>query len=61
MAAARSVREAGVGAVFIDTSPRAQPHGDRFARAMGAVYAPLPYVQAAALSELVAGARTALR
>ncbi len=61
MAAARGVREAGVGAVFIDTSPRAQPDGDRFAGAMGAVYAPLPYVEAEAVSDLVAGLRTARR
>jgi magnesium chelatase subunit D len=61
LAAARSVREAGVGAVFIDTSPRAQPDGDRFARAMGAVYAPLPYLEAGAVSELVSGLRTARR
>ena len=61
MAAARSVRAAGVGAVFIDTSPRAQPGGDRFAEAMGAVYAPLPYVDAGAVSGLVDGLRAARR
>jgi hypothetical protein len=27
--------------------------GDRFARLMGAVYAPLPYVEASAVSNLV--------
>jgi magnesium chelatase subunit D len=53
LAAARSVRAAGVGAVFIDTSPRAQPDGDRFASAMGAVYAPLPYIDAGTVSGLV--------
>jgi magnesium chelatase subunit D len=57
LAAARGVRAAGIDAVFIDTSPRAQPGGDRFARAMGAAYAPLPYLQAAAVSELVGGYR----
>jgi len=61
LAAARSVRAANIGAVFIDTSPRAQPDGDRFARAMGAVYAPLPYVDAGAVSGLVNGLRTARR
>jgi magnesium chelatase subunit D len=61
LAAARGVREAAVGAVFIDTSPRAQPDGDRFAKAMGAVYAPLPYVDAGAVSGLVDGLRTARR
>jgi magnesium chelatase subunit D len=61
MAAARGLREAAIGAVFIDTSPRAQPDGDRFAKAMGAVYAPLPYVDAGAVSGLVDGLRTARR
>jgi magnesium chelatase subunit D len=61
LAAAQAVRAAGVGAVFIDTSPRAQPDGDRFARAMGAIYAPLPYVDAAAVSGLVDGLRAARR
>jgi magnesium chelatase subunit D len=61
LAAAQSVRAAGVGAVFIDTSPRAHPNGDRFAVAMGAVYAPLPYVDAGAVSGLVDGLRAARR
>jgi hypothetical protein len=39
--------------VFLDTSPRAQPDGDRYARAMGAVYAPLPYVEANAMFGLI--------
>jgi magnesium chelatase subunit D len=59
LVAARGVRAAGIGAVYIDTSPRAQPDGDRFARAMGAVYAPLPYVEAAAVSALVDRVRSA--
>jgi magnesium chelatase subunit D len=53
LAACRDIREAGLRAVFVDTSPRARPDGDRFARAMGAVYAPLPYVDANAMSGLV--------
>jgi magnesium chelatase subunit D len=53
LAAAEQVREAGLAAVFVDTSPRAQPDGDRFARAMNAVYAPLPYVNAGAMADLV--------
>jgi magnesium chelatase subunit D len=61
LAAARSVGAAAIGAVFIDTSPRAQPDSDRFARAMGAVYAPLPYVDAGAVSGLVDGLRAARR
>jgi magnesium chelatase subunit D len=54
MAAARKVGEAGVSAVFVDTSARPAPDGDRFARAMGAAYAPLPYVDAHAMFGLVA-------
>jgi magnesium chelatase subunit D len=51
--AAQRVRAAGLAAVFIDTAPRAQPDADRFARAMGGVYAPLPYVNASAMAEIV--------
>ncbi len=51
--AAGQVRNAGVASVFIDTSPRPQPNGDRFARAMGGLYAPLPYVDADAVFGLV--------
>jgi magnesium chelatase subunit D len=58
MAAARQVAESGVAAVFVDTSPRAQPDGDRLARAMGAAYAPLPYVDAAAMANLVGQLQT---
>jgi magnesium chelatase subunit D len=61
LAAAQRVRGQGVGGVFIDTSPRARPDGDRFARAMGAVYCPLPYCDAGAVSELVDGLRAAKR
>jgi magnesium chelatase subunit D len=57
LAAARRVRAVGIGAAFIDTSPRPQPGGDRFAAAMGAVYAPLPYADADAVSALVDGFR----
>jgi magnesium chelatase subunit D len=53
MTAARKVGEAGVSAVFVDTSARPAPDGDRFARAMGAAYAPLPYVDATAMFGLV--------
>lgn len=51
--AARLIRSEGVGAVFIDTSARVQEGGDRFARAMGAVYAPLPYANAGAVVGLM--------
>jgi magnesium chelatase subunit D len=50
-------REQGLSAAFVDTSPRPAAGGDRFARAMGAVYAPLPYADAASVSGLVASLR----
>jgi magnesium chelatase subunit D len=53
LAACNQLRDAGLATIFVDTSPRAQPDGDRFARAMGAVYAPLPYVDANAMFGLV--------
>lgn len=53
LAAARRIGEAKVAGVYLDTSPRPQPDGDRFAHAMGAVYAPLPYVDARTVSTLV--------
>jgi magnesium chelatase subunit D len=58
LAAARLVRAAGVGAAYIDTAARPRPDGDRFARAMGAVYAPLPYLDAGAVAGLVDGLRS---
>jgi magnesium chelatase subunit D len=61
LTAAQRVRGRGVGGVFIDTSPRARPDGDRFARAMGAVYCPLPYCDAGAVSNLVDGLRAVKR
>ena len=57
LAAATRIGEAGVGAAYLDVSPRPQPGGDRFARAMGAVYAPLPYADAGRVSAAVDGAR----
>lgn len=53
IATAARVAEARVSAVYVDTSPRTRPDGDRFARAMGAIYAPLPYLDAGAVSHLV--------
>ena len=53
VASARQIQEAGIAAVFVDTSPRPAPDADRFARAMGATYAPLPYLDAAAVLEVV--------
>jgi len=51
--AAAQVRNAGVASIFMDTSPRPQPNGNRFAVAMGGLYAPLPYVDASAVFGLV--------
>ena len=50
---ARKLRAMGLGAVFIDTSARARPGSDRFAAAMGAAYAPLPFVEANRVAEVV--------
>ena len=57
LAAAARIREARIGAAFLDTSSRPQPGGDRFARAMGAVYAPLPYADAGRVSAVVSDLR----
>jgi magnesium chelatase subunit D len=54
LAGARLIGEARIASVFVDTSPRTQPDGDRFARAMNGAYAPLPYVEANAMAGLVA-------
>jgi magnesium chelatase subunit D len=51
--AAAQVRSAGVASIFMDTSPRPQPNGNRYALAMGGLYAPLPYVDASAVFSLV--------
>ena len=52
--AARQVRLARVAALLVDTSPRPGPDGQRLAAAMAARYVPLPYANAAMLSEVVA-------
>ena len=54
--AARQVRLARVAALLVDTSPRPGPDGQRLAAAMAARYVPLPYANAAMLSEVVAKA-----
>jgi magnesium chelatase subunit D len=61
LGAARLIAESNIASVFVDTSPRAQPDGDRFARAMNGAYAPLPYVEATAMAGLVAELGTARR
>jgi magnesium chelatase subunit D len=57
MSAARDVGIAGIASVYLDTSARPRPGGDRFARAMGAKYVPLPYVDAGAVAALVGDVR----
>jgi magnesium chelatase subunit D len=57
LTAARLVLQAGISAAYIDTAARPRPDGNRFAQAMGAVYAPLPYLDAALVSGLVDGLR----
>jgi magnesium chelatase subunit D len=59
MAAARDVGIAGIAAIYVDTSVRPAPGADRFARAMGATYVPLPYVDARAVAALVDDVRAA--
>jgi magnesium chelatase subunit D len=59
LSAARLVLQAGISAAYIDTAARPRPDGNRFAQAMGAVYAPLPYLDAALVSGLVDGLRAA--
>lgn len=61
IAVARRVAEAGVASLFVDTSPRAQPGGDRFALAMGGAYVPLPYLDGAAVAGLVGELRAVTR
>jgi len=54
--AARAVRRAGMAALLVDTSPRPGPAGQFLAAEMGARYLPLPYANAAALTQAVRGA-----
>jgi magnesium chelatase subunit D len=57
--AAKALRDAGVAALFIDTSPRPHASVRALAAAMGARYVPLPYAEAASLSAIVRGIGTA--
>lgn len=56
LAAARQLRATGVGALVVDTSPKPQPSAKRLAEEMSALYLPLPYADAAALSTAVRAA-----
>ena len=53
MSAARQMHAAGIASVLVDTSPRPQPLAGQFATEMGAHYLPLPYADAAKLSQAV--------
>lgn len=53
LAAARLIHSCGVGALLIDTAPRATPFAQCLATEMGAVYVALPYAEAAAVSKVV--------
>jgi len=53
LAAARVLRDSGIAALLIDTSPRAEPCAARIAEAMGAPYVPLPHMDARTLSDEV--------
>ena len=59
ISAARQLRAAGVTAVLVDTSPRPNPFARRLAVEMNARYVPLPYANAAALSQAVRSAAAA--
>lgn len=53
LTSARGVRAANLSVVFIDTSARARPGAGELAAEMGAAYAPLPFVEAGAVAEIV--------
>jgi magnesium chelatase subunit D len=61
MAASVRVRQAGVAAAWLDTSPRPRPGGDRFAKAMGAAYRPLPYANAQSVTDIIDDLRPGAR
>lgn len=51
--AARGLRETGLAVLLIDTSPRPRAPAQQLAQNMGALYLPLPYADASAVSEAV--------
>ncbi len=57
LSAARAIRLSGVAVLLVDTSPRPGPAARRLADAMAARYLPLPYANAAALSQAVTAGR----
>jgi magnesium chelatase subunit D len=50
--AARAIALSGLAAIHVDTSPFPRPEAKDLAKAMGATYAPLPYLNAQAISAL---------
>ncbi len=56
LAASRRLRAGGVSALVLDTSPRPGAEAGALAQAMGALYVPLPYADAAGLSQAVRAA-----
>ena len=53
LAAGRRLAATGARSLYIDTALRPQPDADRFSRAMGGVYAPLPFCASGAVVDLV--------
>lgn len=53
LAAARSLRAAGISTLFLDTSPRARKRAEEVAITMGAHYLPLPFVDPIGLSRQI--------
>jgi magnesium chelatase subunit D len=56
LASARMARSVDVRALLVDTSPRPQARAKELAEAMGALYLPLPYADATALTGAVQAA-----
>ena len=56
LAAARCIRAAGLGAIVVDTAPRAQPLAEQVAMAMGARYLPLPHARSKDLDNAIRAA-----
>ncbi len=59
IAAGRLLRAAAVPSVLVDTSPRPAPQAKRLAGEMGALYLPLPFAGAEALSRAVISSQNA--
>jgi magnesium chelatase subunit D len=47
---------AGLGAIVVDTAPRAQPLAEQIAGAMGARYLPLPHARSKDLDDAIRAA-----